>query len=85
MQQFKVDIIQHEKTGLLVATSDDLPGLYAHGRTMEDLEKAIAVAIKDILEAKTDRKVQVKKRAATKPSGFFPREMTFAADGALAA
>lgn len=85
MKQIKVDIIQHEKTGLLIATSDDLRGLYAHGRTMEDLEDAIGAAIKAILEAKLGRAVDVSKRDDTKRSGFYPTKMTFAANGALAA
>lgn len=85
MQQIRVSIRQHEKTGLLIATSEDLRGLYAHGRTMEDLEAAVAIAIKDILEAKLQRSVEVSKRSEERLSAFVPTELTFAANGAIAA
>ena len=58
-KEIRVKIITHEVTGLMIAMSDDLPGLYVHGRTSKDLERAIPIAIRDILEAQTGRKIRV--------------------------
>lgn len=74
----KVDIVTHAKTGLFVATSEDLPGLYAHGRTMEDLERNISIAIKDIMEETLKKKVTVSKvGGAPASAAFMPTAMRF--------
>ncbi len=44
--------MQHEGTGLLIAVSEDLKGLYVHGRDKAELEHNTKQAIKDILEVK---------------------------------
>ena len=46
-----VEVIQHKTTGLLVAQSEDLPGLMVAARTYEQLEREIPEAIREILEA----------------------------------
>lgn len=46
-----IQVIRHNETGLLVALSDDLKGLYVHARTQDDLLDRVPVAIRDILEA----------------------------------
>ena len=46
-----IQMIRHKETGLLIALSDELKGLYVHARTMDDLLGRIPVAIQDILEA----------------------------------
>jgi hypothetical protein len=46
-----IQVARHQQTGLLVAYSDDLRGLYVHGRSEEELRERIPVAIRDILEA----------------------------------
>lgn len=51
----EIDIIQHRDTGLLIATSTDLRGLYAHGRSYEELIENACTAIQAILEAKGER------------------------------
>jgi hypothetical protein len=46
-----VETVTHHKTGLLIARSVDLPGLYVHARNEEELRERIPIAIKAILEA----------------------------------
>jgi hypothetical protein len=46
-----IQVIRHNETGLFVALSDEMKGLYVHARTHEDLLERIPVAIRDILEA----------------------------------
>ena len=46
-----IEIIRHAKTGLYIAYSDDMKGLFVHGRTTAELNDRIPIAIKDILEA----------------------------------
>lgn len=47
--EISVEIVTNEKTGLMVDFSDDLTGLYAHGRTLEELETNTLTAIADIV------------------------------------
>ena len=37
----------HKKTGLIVAISDDLPGLLVHARTLDELEEQLPGAIRE--------------------------------------
>jgi predicted RNase H-like HicB family nuclease len=53
-RRWKVETIEHRETGLYVAVSDDLPGLYVHGRSERELEERVPVAIKALLEAAGD-------------------------------
>jgi Domain of unknown function (DUF1902) len=46
-----IQMLRHKETGLLIALSDEMKGLYVHARTMDDLLDRIPVAIRDILEA----------------------------------
>jgi hypothetical protein len=46
-----IQTIRHRDTGLIVATSDEMRGLYVHARTDADLLERIPIAIRDILEA----------------------------------
>jgi hypothetical protein len=81
-----VDIITHKSTGLLVATSKNLPGFMAHGRTYQDLQKAIPKAIKDIMEATNGQPVEVFKVDDDESvDAFTPNIMKFATDRAKAA
>lgn len=47
----RVHLVEHRKTGLLAAVSDDLRGLVVHGRTPQEIEKLLPDAIRDILVA----------------------------------
>jgi len=46
-----IQTIRHRETGLIVAMSDEMKGLYVHARTDADLLERIPIAIRDILEA----------------------------------
>lgn len=54
-----VEIVRHKGTGLLVGTSEQLKGLYVHARSIEDLERRIPLAIKDLIEADGESTVRV--------------------------
>lgn len=54
-----VEVMQHKTTGLLVAQSEDLPGLMVAARTYEQLEREIPEAIKEVLEASGSKVVSV--------------------------
>lgn len=54
-----VEIIEHRETGLLVGISEDMKGLYVHGRSREELEARLAPAIKELFEASGKPNVQV--------------------------
>lgn len=51
VQVIHVHVLKHQDTGLLMAVSDDLPGLIVHGRSEAELETRIPNAIRDLLEA----------------------------------
>lgn len=44
-------ILTHKETGLLLAVSDEMPGLYVHGRTDREIAERAPQAIHAILEA----------------------------------
>ena len=46
-----IQTLRHRETGLIVAMSDDMSGLYVHARSEADLLQRIPIAIRDILEA----------------------------------
>lgn len=54
-----VRIIKHRDTDLLLGISDEMRGLYVHGRSVEELENRIAAAIRELLEAEGKVGVQV--------------------------
>ncbi len=54
-----VEVMTLKDTGLMVAVSDDLPGLLVHGRSLEDLEQRLPVVIRELLEAQDAQKVKV--------------------------
>lgn len=47
----EINIIRHKDTGMYLAYSDDMKGLYVHARTMNELNERVPVAIRDIYEA----------------------------------
>lgn len=54
-----IDIVRHSTTGMYLAMSDDLRGLYVHARSLQSLNERIPIAIKDILEAQGNEAVSV--------------------------
>lgn len=56
---FDIDVIQHRKTGLLVAQCDDLKGLTVFGRSIDELERKVEPAVRELLEAQGIRVLSV--------------------------
>jgi len=84
IRTISADILMNEKSGLMVAVSDDLPGLYVHGRTQSELNERIPVAIKAILEANGEGIFEVVPvDDDVEYAGFLPQHRRFSA--ALAA
>ncbi len=50
-RQIRIHVLTHSTTDLLIATSDDLPGLMVAGRSHEQLQHDLPAAIKELLEA----------------------------------
>lgn len=70
----RIQLLRHEKTGLLVARSDDLLGLAVHGKTAEEIAKKLPSAIRDLLEAEGYKVIGVTAEADDRisRSGFGP-------------
>ncbi len=66
-EKISVMLATHIKSGLMLAISPDVPGLYVHGKNKEEIEERIPIAIRALVEA--DREL-AKKRAA------FPEEFS---------
>jgi hypothetical protein len=47
----RTEVLRHEKTGLLMVRSNDLPGLIVHGRTQTEIMERVPSLIKELLEA----------------------------------
>jgi hypothetical protein len=72
----KIRVVQHRTSDLLVALSDDLKGLMVPGRSDEELERKIPMAVREILEAQGFRVISVTADSATGdlPAAFMARE-----------
>ena len=85
MRQWTVTTVRHSETGLLVATSDDLPGFYAHGRSEREIEERIPQAMKSLLEAQSGEKIHIVKcESRGQQSGFEPMIAHYALEDACA-
>lgn len=81
--EIHVSIISHAKTGLLLATSEDHKGLMVHGRSLEEIEARLPVAIRALLEAegKTVASITpIDLGHDVKKAGFSPSTATFEAE-----
>src|SRR5688572_23670442 len=76
-----IQTIRHRDTGLLVAMSDEMKGLYVHARTDADLLERIPIAIRDILEADGYEVLDVSEvvNSPEARTGFVPAFRTFEA------
>ena len=80
-KQISIEIIEHRKTGLLIASSNDLKGFLAHGRDYDDLETNIRSAIRALLEAQGHSVEQVEPVATNEKSqAFAPRQRVYNAE-----
>jgi hypothetical protein len=68
--RYVVETIKNRKTGLLIAMSDQLPGLYVHGRTQEELDVRVPIAIKAMLQAQGQDVNEIVRCNDELPDGF---------------
>jgi hypothetical protein len=47
----RIGLAKHDDRGLLAATSEDLHGLVVFGKTVEEIERKLPTAIRELLEA----------------------------------
>ena len=79
IKHISIKTLQHAATGLLVASSDDMPGLCVHGRNEDELNKRVPVAIRALLEAMGQEVVSLEPVASkiSAPVGFVPLPRNF--------
>ncbi|MBB3934293.1 type II toxin-antitoxin system HicB family antitoxin [Aureimonas phyllosphaerae] len=66
-----VDFFENEKTGLFVGLSEDMPGLFVAGKTLEEVEAKIPGALKMLVAAKHElARERAEKLKSRKPQGF---------------
>ena len=53
-RSIRVQVLRHEKTGLLAAISPDLHGLVLHGHSHDEIREKLPGAIRDLMEAEGD-------------------------------
>lgn len=73
IKHIRINVLMHEKTGLMLATSPDHKGLYVHGRTPQELEERIPLAIKALLEAEGKQVLDIIKTDERVSAGGFGR------------
>lgn len=63
-----VEMLVHDGTGLIVAVSDELKGLYVHGRTIAEVEARLPECIRALLEAEGTHvsNIEMEKRSEAK-------------------
>jgi hypothetical protein len=78
-KRITIKTVRHKTTGLLVAMSDEMKGLYVHARSEKELLERIPVAIRAILEANGCRVISVYEVEIPSESlgGFIPSERKF--------
>ncbi|MBB6306259.1 DUF1902 domain-containing protein [Xanthobacter tagetidis] len=84
-QLINVEVASHKETGLLLATSSDLPGLMVHGRSLAEIEERLPIAARDILEHQGHRVMAVTVEKSRLSGNFWPAHVTVNASMANAA
>lgn len=67
-----IRFLKSEKTGLLAAITDDIPGFTITGRTIEAIEAKLAEAVAEVLQEQFGVSVEVTKEDRSEPEGFVP-------------
>jgi len=70
MKFVTVEIIKRKNSDLFIGTSEQMKGLYVHGRSVKELEARIPGAIKEVLEAEGKVGVKVLPVADEVPDAF---------------
>lgn len=71
MNRTKINVMQHRKTGLLMAFADDLPGFHVHAHNEVELEQKLAAAFESFMKH-TGRAVTGVRVERDSPAEFFP-------------
>jgi predicted RNase H-like HicB family nuclease len=69
-ESIRVTIATHRASGLMIAVSPDVPGMYVHGKSKEEIEARIPIAIEALCAA--DR--QLASQGPKLPEGFLPEK-----------
>jgi len=77
-----IKVQEHRKTGLLMATSEEMRGLIVHARSEEELQSRLEIAVRDLLEADGHQVdyVRVTRKESAQPAFSLP---TFIASAVL--
>lgn len=71
LKTIHTSVLEHKTNGLVVATSDDLPGLYVAATSVDQVAEELPGAIWEMLEAQGDTVLKVFPAERTEvPSGF---------------
>ena len=71
MPEIKIHIMQHKKTGLLAAMSEDLKGFVVHAHSEEEMVSKLGPAFQHYMEAIGEPVSDVTVRQES-PEGFWP-------------
>jgi hypothetical protein len=84
-RDFRIQIASYAKSDLLIAYSDDLPGLLVTARSEEELARRVPLMARQILEAEgtTLIDVELEREPPSLPAGLTP--FRFTAHASLAA
>jgi predicted RNase H-like HicB family nuclease len=78
-QRIHVDFVTHAPTGLVIAISNDLKGLYVHGHSIEEVRAGVPDAIRELLEF-AGLRVEKIEEVDGLPEGFEPLFAKFEAE-----
>lgn len=86
-RKYRLTIAEHELTKRLIATSEDMPHLFVHGKTIEEIRTRAPRVIERVLKAQGARVAQVtlEPKAPTAPTHFVTKTFTVVATFAEAA
>lgn len=68
-ESIDVVVYRHAETGMMVAVSPDMPGMYVHGDTDEEINQRVPQAIRALVEADKKR-AEVRAANLSPPAGF---------------
>lgn len=75
MPQIQIHVIQHKKTGLLAAVSDDMEGFIVHAHDEDELFAKLPAAFQGFMDAIGNPVSNVQVEQNT-PAGFWPPSYT---------
>jgi len=71
MERAYITVRCHRETGLMMATSDDLPGFVVHAHSEQELKQKLKMAFESFMKA-TGRPVQDATVEEDSPAGYTP-------------